>query len=656
MKPSILISLPAKASQFLRIQSKWPFANYAFLLLFVGSVATISRAQTPALLFVKSLGGTNAGTSIKTDAQGNIYVTGYFTGTVDFDPSASVANLTAVASDIFLAKYDAAGNYVWANSASGNENDSEGRSTSLVLDQTGRLLLTGYFTGIVDFDPSTSVANLTSAGTYDIFVAKYDTDGNYIWAKRAGGPNYDFSYSVAVDASNNVLLTGYFESTADFDPSSNVASLTAVGNGDIFVAKYDAQGNYIWAKNMGGSSVESGQSLTVDATGNIVLTGAFSGTVDFDPSTNVASLTALYSDIFLAKYDTDGNYIWAKRMGGPGANIGRSLAVDGNGNILLTGAFRDTTDFDPSVAVANLVSAKDEEIFIAKYDASGNYIWAKRAGGSSADFGYSLALDGSGNVLVAGSFSGTADFDPSEAVANLTAEGYDSDIFVAKYDAQGNYIWAKRAGGNYIDVGTSLAVDGNNNVSLTGYFSGTADFDPSASITSIGITNGFMAKYSQEANTLPTSDLTPTLVLPQANFAASGTVGNLLVTLFEVAGLPTPSGQVAITITAPLGYSLSFAPDLTSIEVSGGDQNPVVVDNANWSVTNVLDNRQISLVMKPEQFITANGKANLGFSITRTTANSGSLASITVNIKDDATKSYDSLPTNNVYARIINGL
>ncbi|MVM41352.1 hypothetical protein GO730_32805 [Spirosoma sp. HMF3257] len=152
------------------------------------------------------------------------------------------------------------------------------------------------------------------------------------------------------------------------------------------------------------------------------------------------------------------------------------------------------------------------------------------------------------------------------------------------------------------------------------------------------------------------TDLTPTLVLPQANFAASGSMANLAVNLFEVAGLPTTMSNVAITITAPLGYTIAFDPSSTSINVSGGTENPVAVDNINWLVTSSLADRQLSLVMKTNQFISANGKAVLGFTITRTIANSGSTSSITVNIANDATMGYDGNPANNVYARIINGL
>ncbi|GAB4022417.1 PQQ-dependent sugar dehydrogenase [Spirosoma migulaei] len=153
-----------------------------------------------------------------------------------------------------------------------------------------------------------------------------------------------------------------------------------------------------------------------------------------------------------------------------------------------------------------------------------------------------------------------------------------------------------------------------------------------------------------------TPDLTPSLVLPQASFSASGSVGNFVVSLFEVNGHPTSPASVSITVTAPLGYTLAFAPSITSINVSGGTSNPVTVSNANWTVTSTIDNRQISLVLKAGQLIGAGGMANLGFSITRTNANSGSTTSINVNVTNDASNGYDSNITNNIYARIISAL
>jgi hypothetical protein len=446
-----------------------------------------------------------ASQGITRDVSGNVYVTGNFSGTVDFDPGAGTATLTSAGgSDIFLAKYDASGNYIWAMGMGGTDNFGDG-GNALVLDGSGNVLLTGYFSGTADFDPGAGTANLTSAGGNDIFLAKYDASGNYIWAKGMGGTdrNADVGTSLALDGIGNVLLTGYFGGTADFDPGVATVNLTSAGGNDIFLAKYDASGSYIWAKGMGGTdrNGDRGSSISLDDSGNVLLTGYFSGTADFDPSAVAANLTSAGgSDIFLAKYDASGNYVWAKSIGGTDADRGLSLALEGSGNVLLTGFFNGTTDFDPGAGTANLTGAGGSDIFISKYDAFGNYVWAKSIGGTGFDQGLSLAVDASGNVQMTGYFNGTdaIDFDPGVGTANLTGAGGD-DIFLAKYDASGNYVWAKSMGGTAADQGASLVLDGSGNVVLTGSFNGTADFDPSAGSTNLtsmsGGNYGFISFY-----------------------------------------------------------------------------------------------------------------------------------------------------------------
>jgi phage-related tail fiber protein len=476
-------------------------------ILFAGASAlnayVLEFNSTGNYLTVVGLGGysttvfNNQGKSIKVDASGNSYVTGYFSGTVDFDPGAGTQNLASAGSaDIFLAKYDASGNYVWAKSMGGISDD---RGTALAIDASGNLYITGYFTGTVDFDPEAGTQNLTSAGGNDIFLAKYDASGNFIWTKSMGGTGGDIGYALAIDASGNSYISGYFTGTVDFDPGAGTQNLTSSATSpDIFLAKYDASGNYVWAKNMGGTSTDIGYALAIDASGNSYISGYFNGTADFDPGAGTQNLTSAgSSDIFLAKYDAAGNYVWAQGMGGTGTDIGYALAIDASGNSTITGDFSNTADFDPGAGTQNLTSAGGVDIFLAKYDASGSYIWAKGMGGTSNDISYALAVDASGNSYITGYFDGTADFDPDAGTQNLTTTG-STDIFLAKYDASGNYISAKNMGGTGGDIGYGLAVNASGNSFITGYFSSTADFDPTAGTQNLISLNGsdlFIAQY-----------------------------------------------------------------------------------------------------------------------------------------------------------------
>ncbi len=192
---------------------------------------------------------------------------------------------------------------------------------------------------------------------------------------------------------------------------------------------------------------------------------------------------------------------WAKSMGGADPDYGLSIALDGSGNVYTTGFFEGTADFDPGAGVFNLTSAGYRDIYISKLDASGNFVWAKAMGGAFDDLGSSIAIDGSGNVYTTGYFSGTVDFDPGAGVFNLTSAGFE-DIFISKLDASGNFVWANAMGGADPDYGSSIALDGSGNVYTTGFFEGTADFDPGAGVanlTSAGSSDIFVAKYFQNS-------------------------------------------------------------------------------------------------------------------------------------------------------------
>jgi hypothetical protein len=462
-------------------------------LLFCTAVLFIfitAKAQAPFFSWgsgaVTAANNTNVqtGRGVAIDAQGNVYTTGYFVSTVDFNPGSGTANLTSAGNaDIFIQKLDAAGNYVWAKRMGGSTTDDIGYD--IAIDAEGSVYTTGYFAGTVDFDPGSGTASLTSAGNVDIFIQKLDAAGNYVWAKRMGSGNNgssDAGWGIEVDKSGNVYTTGTFDGTADFDPGSGTASLTSAGGTDIFIQKLDAAGNYVWAKGMGSSNIatEIGYGITVDDASNAYITGTFRSTVDFDPGSGTANLTSAGGiDVFILKLDTDGNYVWAKSMGGTNSDNGNAVTVDAGGNVYTSGYFAGTVDFDPGSGTANLTSAGGGDIFIQKLDASGDYVWAKSMGGTGDDVSLGIALDASSNVYTTGSFNGTVDFDPGSGTVNLTSAGL-RDIFLQKLNSSGNYIWARQMGSSGVDIGYDIAVDGSTNMCATGYFQGTVDINPTS--------------------------------------------------------------------------------------------------------------------------------------------------------------------------------
>ena len=383
-------------------------------------------------LWVKQMGGTgfDNGLSIAVDDSGNVYTTGNFEGIVDFDPGEGLVNLTSAGSyDIFVQKLDADGNFIWAKQMGGGNYD-QGRS--IVVNATGNVYTTGIFYGISDFNPGAETENITSAGDYDVFVQKLDANGNFIWAKQIGGAEWDQGNSIAIDASQNIFITGYFIGTSDFDPGIGTAVLSSTGSADIFVQKLDANGNFLWVKQMGAINFNEGLSVTTDSFGNVYTTGYFEGTSDFDPGEGTAKLISDGSaDIFIQKLDVNGNFIWAKQMGGADYDFGHSIVIDISGNVYTTGRFSRTADFDPSIETANLISAGKTDIFVQKLDINGNFLWARRMGGSRGDVSQSIAVDASGNVYTTGWFQGTSDFDPYEGTTNCTSAGSE-DIFIQK--------------------------------------------------------------------------------------------------------------------------------------------------------------------------------------------------------------------------------
>ncbi len=320
---------------------------------------------------------------------------------------------------------------------------------------------------------------------------------NWAWARSASDTNAEEGWSVATDASGNVFMTGFFiDSTITFDTTT----LTNAGQNDIFVVKYDASGNALWAKSAGGTSDDVGKSVAIDANGNVLVTGFFSSpTITFGTFTltNVG-----IGDIFIVKYDASGTVLWAKSVGGTDYEVGNCIATDASGNVLITGYFYSPTITFGTFTLTNGGNAGDCDIFIVKYDSSGTVLWAKSAGGTSNDYGYSVATDASGNVLVTGYF-----YSPTITFGTFTLTNTGSaDIFIVKYDASGTVLWAKSAGGTDEDEGYGIATDASGNVLATGYFTSPTITFGSFTLTNpinIGIAPDiFIVKYDSSGTVL----------------------------------------------------------------------------------------------------------------------------------------------------------
>ncbi len=440
-----------------------------------------SNAQS--LNWAKSFRGgsiSDVGNSITVDTQGNVYTVGHFRGTVDFDPGSGTFNLATLGNfnNVFISKLDASGNFIWAKQLGLYDNID---GLSIAVDVSGNVYTTGIFTGTADFNPGTGTFNLTSVGSNDVFVLKLNSLGNFVWAKQFGGSGNDIVSSIALDNSANIYVTGSFSDTADFDPGTATFNLISTGNSSVFISKLNNSGSFVWAKQFGGSGYALGLSIAVHTSGNIYTTGDFYGTIDFNPGTGTSNLTSIGRDIFISKLNNSGSFVWAKQMGGTGNEFGNSIAVDAAENVFTSGTFEGTSDFNPSAGTFNLTSAGNSDIFISKLNALGNFVWAKQFGDYNGDEVSSIAVDVSSNVYITGTFSMTVDYNPGVDTFNLSAIG-SFDIYILKLNTLGDFVWATNLGGFSNESGNCVFLDDLENIYITGFFNGTADFDPGTGV------------------------------------------------------------------------------------------------------------------------------------------------------------------------------
>ncbi len=373
---------------------------------------------------------------------------------------------------------------------------------SLIIGKNGDVYTTGTFQGTVDFSPSPNTNTLVSLGGFDVYVTKHNSAGILIWAKNFGSTLNESVSSIKTDTIGNIYITGSFRATCDFDPGPSIFSLTPIGNSDVFIVKLDTSGNFVWAKQFGGLGNDESSGIAISIGGDIHITGYFNGTVDFDPGPSSFNLTADgINDIFVLKLNSYGNLLWAQKLIG----VSKSIDIDNNNNVFIVGGFKETVDFDPGPLTFNLSSAGFQDVFILKFNSSGNFVWVKQFEGGVNDDEEcrSIKVDNSGDICITGSYGFTIDFDPGPGVFNLTSVGM-QDVYVVKLSNNGNFIWAKSfgsLGGN--DIGNSINIDNQNNLYCGGKFFHNVDFDPGPGTYTLNASNlgdGFITKLGSNGN------------------------------------------------------------------------------------------------------------------------------------------------------------
>lgn len=439
--------------------------RWSFLTLAICATMGITNAQVIPFSWAKVCSSTGGiGGKVAIDSQGNVVSAGSFDGTVDFDPGPGVLNQTSATGSLYILKLDADGEFLWVMTING---DNLMSTSDIELDLAGSIYVSGVFYGTVDFDPGPAIVSVTASDDADSYVLKLDTNGNFGWVQTFGGIGLNEISAMALDTSGNILLTGH-------------------DNYTIHVTKLDTDGDLIWNHPLGDGMLDQGRGIAADAAGNVYVTGDFDGSGDFDPGAGVFTLTSInYLDLFIVKLDPDGNFTFAKQIGGMGYfGSGYDIVIDAFGNILTTGTFDETMDFDPGPATFDLTAAGFSDTFISKLDASGNFIWAKVMGGISYEEGYSLATDAAGNVYSTGYYLDDADFDPGAGIFTLPGSGgYDAYTF--KLDKDGNFGWATSVASAGTEFGNGVATDDVGNVYSIGSFQGTIDFDPGSPVLNL---------------------------------------------------------------------------------------------------------------------------------------------------------------------------
>ena len=472
------------------------FIPLLLLLLLQGA-----SAQMPVLRWAKAFQADNMSTpvynngrAVGVDPLGNVYSVGLFMNTIDMDGGAGVYDMTGGAPSqygIYISKLDANGNFVWAKQI---PTLVEFAQIELKVDKDGNVYVASELMNPADMDPGPGVLMMKPTGFKDAFVIKLNTNGDLIWVKQFGGPGDTGAEStiLELDKDNNVIVCGLFNNTIDFDPGPGTFNITSTAHIQSFIVKLNSNGDLIWAKQFGNSPVVySGSSVIdvrCDAQGNIFTVGNFAGSCDFDPgqaSYTLASNTM--QNGFIAKLTPNGDFVWAKQLASTSSNdpyammTSRGIEIDGNGNVITTGWFNGSFDFDPGPGVKSVTSAGHDDCYILKLTGDGNLIWVETIGGDSYDGGNDLALDSDGNIYICGSFGPAVDYDPGPGDHTINSPGYGPGAIV-KLNSDGSFVYAALFDNLFC---RRLVVDDALNVYTTGSFGGSVDFDPGPDVYTI---------------------------------------------------------------------------------------------------------------------------------------------------------------------------
>lgn len=398
--------------------------------------------QAGFLIWAHRIGSTgeDVAYSISLDRNNNVLICGTFEGTIDLNPGTGTSMHTSKGgSDVFSIKLSPAGTFIWGRTAGSSSNDI---ATSISTDTLNNVVIGGSFRDSLDFDPSASTdMHYLQAGGQDsaqAFVWKLSETGNHIWARSFGGSGVhseDIVNDLVCDHWGNIILVGMIQGQADMDPGINVVAKQG-GKGNIFIQKMTSVGNFHWVQTYGDSShADFASSIDVDGFNNVIVAGAFSGAIDFDPgaTTNILRAASNKLDGFIAKFLRNGNYEWARRIGSTGDDQYHDVHLTMNGDIIATGTFEDVADLDPSFFIYEIESSGGKDGFVQLLDSFANFKWVKAVGGDGDDEIKSSTSDINNIIYLTGNFQDTVDFDVYDSTRNLDVFAGSTGVFNCKW-------------------------------------------------------------------------------------------------------------------------------------------------------------------------------------------------------------------------------
>lgn len=445
------------------------------------------------------------------DSEGNMYHVYRFSGTVDFDPGSGTSQITATGTNgLALVKYDADGNFIWAKEVGGYQILNSNYYGFDIDTDTDDIYITGGYSGTFDFDPGAGTTNATSGGSDDIFVSKFNSDGEFVWVKTmvGSGSVQDTGFNVLV-GENHIYISGFARSNPfDIDPGAGTTELERFGHLDAYIAKFEFDGDFVWGLSMGSETFGDLPTYQyLDENENIYTAGAYREAMnvgDAGAGDIILPDTGTNYSAYITKHNSSGELQWAKSFHSASANeYAQAVDADDNGNLYIAIEFYGVVDLDPGAGTEEYTPVGTNDLAIVKLDSDGDFVWAKQLSGSGAELVRSLSIEND-KLYVSGSFPSTVDFDPGDDEYNVTSLG-GSDGFIAVYDLDGEFEYVYRTGGTNTGYQTweDDAYTGFNfhdgYLYASGFFRGTIDFDNSSetdSRTSSSGLNQFIQRFT----------------------------------------------------------------------------------------------------------------------------------------------------------------